>query len=105
MLNTLAVVPKYKGKVLLPLHQQTQAMASRILGCPPYQQQSGGVLFHYYILILILIIGLGITITSHFLVNDKRINTHCENNPPSMEDIDCPLSLHERFGHTKQIII
>ena len=28
-----------------------------------------------------------------------------ENNPPSMEDTDRLLSLHERFGHTKQIII
>jgi hypothetical protein len=95
MLDTLYSIPKQKGKVLLPLHQQTQAMASRILGCPPYQQQFGRVLFHYYILILIFIIGLGIPITSHFLVNDKRMNTHHENNSPSMEDTDRPLSLHE----------
>ena len=33
---------------------------------------------------------LGISITSHFLVNDKRINTHRENNPPSMEDMTAP---------------
>jgi hypothetical protein len=49
--------------------------------------------------------GLGILITSHFLVNDKRINNHRENNPPSMENTDNPQSLRERFGHTKQIII
>jgi hypothetical protein len=60
-------------------------------------------LFNYDIFILIA--GLGIPITSHFLMNDKQITTHRENNPPSMEDTDSPQSLHERFGHTKQIII
>ena len=62
MLNTLYAVPKRKGKVYSPSTIPTQAMASRILGCPPYQQISGGVCLHY--VFLILSIGLGIPNTS-----------------------------------------
>ena len=46
---------------------------------------------------------LGIPITGPFLVSDSE-QTRIEDNTPSMEDTDRPLSPHERFRHTKQII-
>jgi hypothetical protein len=102
MLNTLLAVPKRKGKVYSPSTIQTQAMASRILGCPPYNRLSGGVCF---IIKFSFWLQDWASQLSPLSCNDKWINTNHENNPLSMEDTDHPLPLHERYRHTKQMLI
>ena len=47
---------------------------------------------------------LGIPITSHFLMNDKWINTHRENNPPSMEDTDYPSRYMSDLGIQNRLL-
>jgi hypothetical protein len=71
MLNTLLVVPMQKGKGLLPTTIQTQAMASRILGCPPNNQPSGEFVLLSFSFVFILT-GLGIPSTS--LSRARRVN-------------------------------
>jgi len=103
MLNTLSVVPKRKGKVYSSSTIQTQAMASRILGCPTCNQLSGGVCF--IIFFLYFNYRTGHPNYQPLSCNDKWINTHRENNPLSIEDTDHPPLLHERYGHTKLMFI
>ena len=90
-----------KVKFTLPPPTNT-TMARQILGCPPYQQQSGGV---FIIIIAIFDHGTGHPNYWPLLCKDEWINTHHENNSLSMEDTDHPLSLHEWSRHTKKMFI
>ena len=77
-------------KFLLPLHQQAHSTAGPKERVPSIPTTILREFFLKLYFDLISSMELGIQITNHFLMNVKWINTHCENNPPSMEDTDSP---------------
>ena len=89
------------------MHKQysclVQVKAKKRLGNDQLESNNslGGVLFEV-IFWFDLSMELGIPNTIHFLVNDKWINTHCENNTSSMENIGHPSLPRELYEHTKE---